>query len=289
MKRVGLAQGVMPYFAFFAILLMLEWAFDIFEIGVGEYMRLSNIMRQKTGRFWVHEQKAEEGSQAATYLGQKQPDTAVTQRLSSLEELIGILLLNHHYQMSREDFLYFYKSLRSSKANELLDPLHLYSLARNNDWRTVRFVLFGREIQMYFLNGFGQLIQESYFRMDKKKSDGTTSESNQLDTDPQFSARIISGVWFYDAFDRLEKTYQLQIINDLSKLVQWQSDLLRVGISKDVEEGAVLIIFEVKFEEGKNLFEVRASEIAVNYLIATLNKLGYKPILQAPAPKGSVL
>jgi hypothetical protein len=289
MKRVGLAQGVMPYFAFFAILLMLEWAFDIFEIGVGEYMRLSNIMRQKTGRFWVHEQKTEEGSQAATDLGQKRPDSAVTQRLSSLEELIGILLLNHHYQMSREDFLYFYKSLRSSKANELLDPLHLYSLARNNDWRTVRFVLFGREIQMYFLNGFGQLIQEAYFRMDKKKPDGTTSESNQLDADEQFSARIIPSIWFYDAFDRLNKTYQLQIINDLSKLVQWQSDLLRVGISKYVEEGAVLIVFEVKFEEGKSLFEVRASEIGVNYLIAELNRLGFKPQLQAPAPKGSVL
>ena len=276
-------RAMIFYFAL-ALLLTLEGVFDVFEVTMGKFLLLTNSLRPRIGRLWVEESKDQEGLKEMSAVQTEQPrDSLYSGQLNSIEDLRAVLSMKNSISLSKDRFLQFYK-LNEKQAKALIDPLVLYDLERGNQWTRVHMTLDENQIGIYFLNGYGQPITESFLSLSSAKP-GKHLAASKLEQDPDFKGRIVPAGIFFTAFDQLSRFHRLQIINDPYKLILWMDSLRRVGISAHSSEGSVELAFEVQMGETLTIHRLTASEIAAGYLIAAINRSGYSPKLALPVPR----
>ncbi len=269
------------------IFIVAEVRFDVVEIIIGRYMLLTNPLRPRVGRLWSEEKKDLSGlQQVSTLASEMKPDTSFVNHITHFQQLQDVLSNQNVVVLSRDDFLAMYRSLSSTQAKKLINPLTLYDLSRNKNWVTVKFVLNNRQLAIYFLDGFEQPLFENYIDLQQFQSSATDQAASMLDEDARYAGRIVTAETFFNAFDRLPNVYRLQIINDPKKLIDWQAGLRRVGISAFAENGTVTLAFEVIQGNRIQIFEMQASEIAAGYLIQAINSLGVGAPLALPQSKG---
>lgn len=274
------------FLAVLAAIIIAESVFDIFEIAVGRLLLLSNTLRPQTGRLWDEDHKEKLGIDELESLADKpEADAPLQQSLRSVEELEAVLSTRSSLSMNRDEFKTFYTALPINQAKKVLDPLNLLELDRNAEWQRAQLSLVGDQLVVYFLDGYDQSIQESHVMLHGPDEGAELSSDANLDGMEVFRDRIISAAVFYQAFDRLERSYRLQIVNDPYKLVQWGNSLQRVAISPVISGDGVEFVFEVKTENGVVLQSMFASEIAAGYLIQEINAIADSPQLKAPEKK----
>ena len=263
-----------------------ELFFDVFEVAIGQLLQATNPIRPKVGRLWDEEKKELSGDVAMDSLfSQTAEDTLQTLQIFSIADLHSLLLLQNQVQMKRKDFMVFYRLVAPKTAKILLDPLKFLELEKNQDWQSVEFLHNESRISIYFLDGYGQLLYEQYLHINDFDDNSNTLMLSTLDSDPEFHNRTISADLFFQAFLKLPSLYRLQIINDPYKLVNWGDDLIRIGISSRVNMGSVEIAFEVGTGTQTRVYRLGASEIAVGYLIANINKLDESVNISLPKPQ----
>jgi len=265
-----------PYWVFILLffLIVFEFIFDFFEIGIGRFLLLTNSIRSKTGRLWVEEKKDVDATKIIDSLRVSiKEDSLVYPKIYSVEDLHASLSLHQAMQLSKVSFKEFYRLLSGKQAQKIIDPLKFLDIDRNNEWQFVNFVLDGDELYVFFLDGYGKLLFENNLSFDNFYESSQTIKGSELDDAPQFKGRIIPAEVFFDAFEKLPKSYKLQIVNDPYKLVQWGDNLQRVAISSFVEESTVKIVFEVSMESRNQVYILNSSEIAAEYLIDSINGL----------------
>jgi len=251
------------------VLLVAETFFDIFEIAVGRFLLWTNPVRPKTGRLWEEEAKDQSGSLTVNDI-EKPSEQQNQQPIRRIDDLLATLSLRESYTMNREEFTVFYKSIPIHFSKTLLDPLEFIRLTRNPDWQSVRFSRTDDQIVIDFLDGYDNLLHENIIQRHVLESE-EGAPSSMLAELEEFDNRIVSASTFFDAFENLSRTYQLQIVNDPYKLVQWGESLQQVGISPYVREEGVKIVFEVGGNGETRLYDMFGSEIAVGYLIKGIN------------------
>ncbi|MBN1480926.1 hypothetical protein EH223_00465 [candidate division KSB1 bacterium] len=270
------------------ILIFAELVFDIFEISMGYLLRLSNPIRPKTGRLWEEDHKEQVGLNELDSLSvQDAQDILNDQPLQNLQDLEALLSIRHSMSMSRDEFNEFYKIIPKSQSKQIVDPLDLFAMNRNSEWQKTQLSLAGDQLVFYFLDGYEKPIREShvYLRQDEEIEHKVSfSELAQLE---KFRGRLVPASVFYQAFNQLPRGYQLQIVNDPYKLVQWEKSLETVGLSLFVEDNGVEIVFENKVDSRSTLQFMYASEIAVGYLIREINAIEDAPKLQTPIRRDS--
>jgi hypothetical protein len=202
----------------------------------------------------------------------------------SVEELEAILSMRNSLSMTKEDFTEFYRSIPIKQAKEILDPLDLLELDRTSEWQKTQLSLSGNQLVIYFLDGYENPLRETHVYLDEREKEEKFT-STTLDQLPKFRGRIIPAQLFFQAFDKLPRTYRLQIVNDPYKLVQWGSSLQRVGLSHYVEDAGVELLFEISTDVRKKLESMYASEIAIEYLIQEINNIQKSRTLQMPMRK----
>jgi hypothetical protein len=154
-----------------------------------------------------------------------------------------------------------------------LDPLDIYDLDRQDRWRFVKVSKIGPQISFSFLDGISRPLNESFINS-KGTQFAQMSKKSSLDRDESFNGRIVTAAAFFQAFDQLSRLHRLQIINNPYRLIQIKDDLIRVGLSKYSANGSVELAFEVKMGNTKSVHKMAGAEIAVSYLISSINKTG---------------
>ena len=157
-----------------------------------------------------------------------------------------------------------------------MDPLDLYDLDRNGNWRTVSIIKTNGQIALSFLDGFNNPMKETYVSADM--TSGSGNKTSHLENDPAYVGQLVSSETFFSAFDQLSRLYRLQIMNDPYRLVQWKDSLFRIGISKFSQSGSVELAFELNDGSVSNIYKVTAAELAVGYLVSAINQQGGKTI-----------
>lgn len=269
-----------------AFVILLVLFFDLFEIAVGRFLWLINPLRPQIGRLWDEDQKDVDGAKEAdSIVPETSSDSLVAPRFYNLHELHALLQERSGLTMNRKQFLELYRTLPADQAREMLDPLVLYDLDRNSNWQTARFTSDGEQLAVFFLDAYRQLLLDSYVNIKSAVRAQDDVAFSTLEQQPQFQERVFPARIFYDAFDQLSKSYRLQIINDPLKLVQWGDQLKFVAISRYVENGAVDIGFEMIINGEHNVYNSRASEVAVAYLIEKINGLAPERRITLPEAK----
>ncbi len=269
-KNKTSSSGWKPWVLIIVIFLVAEIFFDIFEIAVGRFLLWTNPIRPKTGRLWEEEEKDQSGSLTVNEI-EKTPEQENQQPIRRVDDLLAALSMRDSYTMTIEEFTMFYKSIPIHHSKTLLDPLEFIRLDRNPDWQSVRFSRTDDQIVIDFLDGYDNLLYENIIRRQALESEDGAPSSVLAEKD-EFEGRVVSALTFFDAFENLSRAYQLQIVNDPYKLVQWGKSLQQVGISPYVREQGVKIVFKVDANGETKVYEMYASEIAIGYLIKEINK-----------------
>ena len=265
-------------------LLLLETTCDFFEIGIGQVLLFTNPLRPRIGRLWQQSEKELGGAEGISQIDSARGiESAVNgPRVTGMEDLRAVLSIRSTLRMSRSDFLTFYRSLSPSAYKNLIDPLALYRLSRDKQWASVVFTRDREQISIVFQDEYDNMIQESFIAQTPPSMESSTVRGSILQDDPRFKGRVVPADLFYNAFDRLEPAMQLQVVTDPSRLIIWGENLVWIAISDVVAEQSVVIAFEVRGESGSAVYEMNASEIGVEYLIAAVNDLGATPRLSPP-------
>ena len=266
------------------LLMVAEIFFDIFEIGIGRLFWLTNPIRPQTGRLWEEDHKEQLGLDEldSAIVHEESEPLRVNQELENLQDLEALLSIRQSMSMNREDFNDFYKMLPKNQSRQILDPLDLFALNRGAEWHKTQLSLSGDQLLFYFLDGYEKPIQEAHVSLRSEEELEATVSFSELEQLDKFRGRFVSADAFYQAFDRLPRAYQLQIVNDPYKLVQWEESLQRVGLSSYLEANGVEIVFEIKEESRSRYQSMYASEMAIAYLIRELNAVEGAPKLQPP-------
>lgn len=270
------------------LVVLAELFFDIFEISMGQLLRLSNPIRPKTGRLWEEHLKEQVGLNELDSLSlPENQESGYDKPLQNLQDLEALLSIRHSMSMTRDEFNDFYKSIPKNQSKQIVDPLDLFAMNRNSEWHKTQLSLSGDQLVFYFLDGYEKPIRESHVslrREEEREREVTSSELSKLG---KFQGRLVPASIFYQAFNQLPRGYQLQIVNDPYKLVQWEKTLERVGLSPFVEEDGVEIVFENKVESRSTVQFMYASEMAIEYLIREINAIEDAPKLQTPIRRDS--
>ena len=264
------------------LLIAAELLFDIFEIGAGRLLLFSNAIRPRTGRLWEEDRKEQIGLKELDSLqvAEVKPED-IEPSINSLDDLEAVLSIRQSMSMTREEFDEFYKKIPQNISRQILDPLDLFAMNRSSEWHKTQLSLSGNQLVFHFLDGYEKPILESHLALGTTEENASVSLS-ELEQIEKFRGRLLPASLFYRAFDLLPRSYQLQIVNDPYKLVQWGNSLVRVGISLYVEDEGVEIVFEVDADSKPKLYSMYASEMAVGYLIRELNGFEDAPTLQNP-------
>ena len=254
-------------------IIAIELVFDIFEIVMGRYLLVINPMRPQIGRLWEEEQKDVLAEQEVSQVETTAADSIYTYTIPDFNELLKLLDQKDLVILEKNIFLNFYKRIDANVATSILDPLIVYDLDRQNNWRFVKVSKMDQQISFSFLDGFSQPLNESFINS-KCPQSGPVSLKSGLDREPNFNGRIVTAAAFFQAFDQLSRSYRLQIINNPFRLIQIKDDLVRVGLSKYSANGSVELAFEVKMGNTASVHKMAAAEMAVSYLISSINKTG---------------
>jgi len=266
------------------IFLMAELFFDLFEITIGKLLLMTNPIRPHVGRLWEEDQKEQKGIEALDANSGMSEEVA-KQPLRSLDDLQAVLSIRSSLSMTREEFKEFYKSIPIKQAKRLLDPLDLIALDRAQDWQTTQLSLSANQLVVYFLDGYEQPIKQTHFVINDNKKNASERGEGSLEQNEAFENRVVSATHFYQAFDKLPRSFRLQIVNDPYKLVRWGASLKEVGISRYVEDEGVQVIFVVAGDAGLQHNSMFASPIAIEYLLKEINDSSDAPRLKLPVRK----
>ncbi len=268
-------------------LLVFEIWFDIFEVITGKMILLTNSTRPQTGRLWEEENKELNGDAVIDSLAQNiVADTLTLVHFTNVYDLHSELLLRKKVVMSHKDFIDFYRIIPVQSAKQLQDPMKFLELYHNPQWESVKIILNDQQLSIYFLDGFGQPLNERYVDLESLLKNGQSNYNTRLADKKEFQNRIISAEEFYKAFLSLPLSYRLQIMNDPYRLVSWGDNLVYVGISSTVNMGAVDLAFEIISESQSRIYTSSASEIAVEYLINAINNQAQGTMISKPQSGG---
>jgi hypothetical protein len=285
-KRKNSSKRSLLILSFILLLIAAEAVFGILEIVVGRFLLMTNSVRPQIGRLWDEDHKEQLGIDELEANSNKTEELPAVVDIHSFQDLKLILSTRSSLSMSRDEFKKFYTDLPMMQAKGILDPLYFIELDRNPDWQRTQLSLVGDQLVIYFIDGYERPIKESHVSvLDTLINIQIEDVNAQLDELDEFEGRIIPAAVFFHGFDRLPRTYRLQIVNDPYNLVQWGNNLQRVAISPFVTDDGVEILFEIKRENGSFLEKMFASEIAVNYLIDELNTIDQTLYLEMPSKK----
>jgi len=255
------------------LLIISELVFDIAEIMLGQVLLCTNPLRPKVGRLWVEDEKNQSGVQQVSELVDQTPEESrVQQAVHSMEELRNILAINNSFQLSRDDFIEFYNKLPRKQSEQILNPFELISLTQKNEWQSTRFQLSGKQLTVQFLDGYQELIKDSFVSLTQSQND---TDQELLENMPELQGRVIPMQVFLTAFNNMPVRYRQQVVNDAHQLASWLNGaLVFVGISATATSDGVPIYFQVQTEEGDRVYTMIASELGAGYLINEINKTG---------------
>jgi hypothetical protein len=258
------------------LLLIAEGTFDILEITAGEWMRLTNAWRPRTGRLWEEESKDSAGRvQMEQWREQVVTSDSITETgIQSFDDLIALLSARRTIALKRDDFIKIYRSLSKEMAEKWIDPSTVYELSRNQDWSTVHFTLQSRQLGTLFLDRYRQYLYDRYVPLDFFFASLPESGFSVLETREPYAGRVVSASDFFSAFDHLAPELRRLLVPDMYQLIQWGDRLERVGISRYAVHDSVRLAFEIRLQNQVRTVEMKAPKTIVNSFISKLNTTG---------------
>jgi hypothetical protein len=273
MNTLTLLKKNIGWLAVFLLLVLAESFFDIGEVALGLMMKSMNNARPKIGRLWMEEERDVAGRQSVTLLADSLANHPFrTRTIRNLEDLAAYLNYKNKLLVLRNEFMSLYQAIPDSESRQLLDPMLLEDLSRDENWYSVSMSAMQGQVTCLFLDGFGQPLLVTHVGRSTQPAAVDTTFNARLSKEPRFSERIIRASLFLSAFARLPQSLRLQLINDPEFLTQNRDSLICVGVAGDMKDGTTTLACEMKDTPENRIVTFESSEIAIMYLIQIINE-----------------
>ena len=274
--------------ALFILLLVLEFTTDFAEIVVGKIIDLTNPLRPKAGTFWEINKKDQLANDRLIEIAKNIPineDDFV--EINDLKQLSEILEQEQTVLLSPEQFRNIYHQIPPRFAFEIISPFDILKLSHSRKWSWTKITKAENSLSFFFMDGDKQLLMDTYppLTVLYELPLANNLRSVTIDSMPMFQGRTISREQFFAAFDELSDQVKLQLINNPFQLIEWESNIRKVGISRYAIDNTVMLGFEVTQNIYTEVHTFDASELATNYLVARLNEIYTTSYLEYPEKK----
>ncbi|NOZ60672.1 MAG: hypothetical protein GXO74_03230 [Calditrichaeota bacterium] len=258
------------------IILIVEYSADFVEIFIGNALELTNSFRPKSGAIWELSQKDQIASDQLQQIAKnvKAPRVEVNE-IKDLLQLRQQLDKTKSVMLSASKFKELYSQIPPRYSYDIIAPFDLLRLSHSRKWAWTKITKDENNLAFYFLDGDKQLLMDTYppLIVLYNLPNSETKQPTSLDSMKFFQNRTFSPEQFFAAFDDLPNAVKLQLINNPYQLIQWDSSIKKVGISRYSIDHSVLLGFEILQGIYTEIYTFEASELAANYLIAHLNEL----------------
>lgn len=260
------------------LLIVVEFTTDFVEIAIGSVIELTNPFRPQSGTIWDLYNKDRSANDQVAEISSAIPDRQ--QKIPEITDLVQLrekLEQEETLLISADKFLDLYNQMPTRFSSKVISPFDLLKLTHSHKWLWTKLVKSENNINIYFFDGDKQLIMDTYPPLSVLYDVSETEREHKvsLDSLDLYKNRTFSREQFFEAFDNLSSNAtKFQLINDPFRLIKWDRDIRRVGVSKYTTTNyTVNIGFEVNQGIYTEIYTFEASELAAGYFIAKLNEL----------------
>jgi len=263
------------------VLIFLEFYGNIFERGVGNYLKWQNNVRPQLGRIWERDREAvlaQSKIQSIRSVLNSRQESA--EAIDSLKTLFENIEPSYPLVLSREKFLELYYDFPGQWSAQIISPFELISIDSKNNWTRVLLKRFGRWITIGFLDSKNTPVHEIFMAIDTLKEIQATRTVKQgrLEETGFEKDRIYSATVFLPLLQTLDPKTQHAVFPDPRWFLAKDYSITRVGVREAKSELASTpslefgIEYDTDYYKGVLLIPV-PQEIA-NNLLSQIERTG---------------
>ncbi len=249
-----------------ALFVFSEFRFDWCERLLGAYLLAGNDERQEKGAIWEAGKESLDAYKSLSGIINRRENTQKTIReADSFTGLVNGIAPEEWVTIEKDEFLRLFKTLPSSSARNIIDPVRLIWLLKAD--RVDRVFCEGApdEVQVYFIDSQNRVVH----RIDLNRQNLSELEAAPIPKDgsleqlESFLGRIYPADRFFKAAFQLPNEMITDLILDPDLILEQKGIIRRVGISNQAENGMIRLGFELQDQGRTKILFVQAREWAV--------------------------
>lgn len=229
----GQLRGNIIFFLAVLVLIALELYGNIFERGVGNYLKWQNNARPQLGRIWERDRQvvlAQSKIQSIRSILDSRQESA--EAIDSLKILFEKIEPSFPLVLSREKFLELYYDFPGQWSEQIISPFELISIDSQNNWTRVLLKRFGRWITIGFLDSQNIPVHEIFMATDalKEVQATRTVKQGRLEEAGFEKDRVYSAAVFLPLLQTLDPVTQHAVFPDPRWFLAKDYSITRVGV-----------------------------------------------------------
>jgi hypothetical protein len=263
---------------FALVAVFVEFRYNYVEKAIGRYLAWNNGTRQESGQIWKTVQLSENVRQRLDDLVTRQrEETAITERIDGLGQLIEIVRAREKVVMTRDRFLEMYSDLPLYQSSLIIEPENLVELIGHFPaWQRTLIVLDEGALSFYLVDGLNNVLEKmslageyvEFFLAEK----GTRTSG--LEAFPWLGEKVYPADVFYDSWARLTPEERAGIPLSSLELISWRYRLQRVAVNQQSLIGDRMEMgFELSGDEGLGTVRLLAKSSSVLRMVNAMDSL----------------
>jgi len=265
MRRLLALRSALVLSAILA-LAVTELRFDWIESAVGAYLVSTNPGRPESGAVWDQGHQTDMARQTLSqYMDQRTGVQREARRATSMGQVVAGVEPERGAMISADHFVELYQKLPSVLSHEIVSPYTLLTHLSSGQWKRTFFERQGEQLFIYLLDDHNQVLHRLAVGpvLIEHIQRGEVAIQTGLDQLADFAARIYPAEQFFTTLNTLPEAEKKGVLDSPGNLLQISGRISRVGISRQVLDGAVDIGFEVEELAGTKviLTQGRAADV----------------------------
>ncbi len=256
--------------------LFIEFRFNAIEHIAGSYLSWHNLEREKLGRIWEHDIKANKAQKVIKqYIAENEVTENKTAGYKTLADLSSFIKRKEVASLTAEQFIKLYLTIPPEERSRLLSPQEVFSLQHFSNWYRSFVSLSGNEVQIIFVDTNNLILKEIGLDFDTFAGLQTSFDKTlkgRLENFSTFRNRLYSREVYFSGIYRLPEETTQSFLNHASDFLKWGKSFTRVGIADIADHGYIEVAYEVKTKKkGYRLYVERLKDTNILDLIYYLD------------------
>ncbi len=236
-------------------IILFEFNAQIFEKGIGLYLRWHNHERPQLGRIWDRDrEKIVAQRKIQSLLASASVKERTSESIDSFSNLFENLNSASSQVISREKFLQLFFDYPGQWNRKMVSPLDMIEIDSNNKWDRVLVARFGIWLTLSFIDKDNIPLKEFHVSMDtlNEIQSTRTIQKGKLEEAGFRTERIFDFLHFVRVLRTMDSTSQSALFPDPQWFLSRDYHVTRIGFadSNGIGNSEVPLIFGIEYDTG---------------------------------------
>ncbi len=236
-------------------IILLEYNVQIFERGIGLYLKWHNHERPQLGRMWDRDrQKIVAQSKIQSLLASESVKERTGESIDSFSKLFENLNSASSQVISRDKFLQLFFDYPGQWNRKIVSPLDMIEIDSNNKWDRVLIARFGIWLTLSFIDKDNIPLKEFHVSVDtlNEIQSTRTAQKGKLEEAGFRSERIFDFYQFVNILKTMDPASQSALFPDPQWFLSRDYHVTRIGFADSNGTGNLEapLIFGIEYDTG---------------------------------------